>query len=232
MIYSPSFGWFTDFCTVSLPLTRPTPMGRPGERERKPENTENLENPFIDCSKCLGQFFRIFLLLNLWICRVGLTFSLLGFILRSSQRGHGRPRSCSAVLALPRQHHLSFLLFALEHFFLPCGSQRQHSVLVSGSERRGAAALRRKSAISCLPQTAWSRLHHSTTFSAPSAKICLYWRLQDELLILKRLSHLLRFAWLFFLPASVQALCIIYHQHRGFDVICCCVTFNNCKIKM
>lgn len=189
-------------------------------------SNENLENTFIDCSKCLGQFFRIFLLSNPWISHVALTFSLL------VESCHGRSRSRSTVLAMPRQHRLSFLLLALEHFFLQRGSQRQHSVLVSGSERRGAGALRRKSAISCLSQTAWSWLQHSATFSAPCAKICPYWRLQDELVILERLSHLLRFAWLFFLPASVQALCIIYHQHGGLDVICCCVTFNNCKIKM
>lgn len=147
-------------------------------------------------------------------------------------RGHGRSRSRSTVLAKPHQHRLSFLLFALEHFFSHRGSQRQRSVLVSGSERRSRGALRKKSAISCLPQTAWSWLQHSSRFSAPCAKICPYWRLQDELVILQRLSHLLRFAWLFILPASMQALCIIYYQHGGLDVICCCVTFNNCKIKM
>lgn len=53
-----------------------------------------------------------------------------------------------------------------------------------------------------------------------------------ELVLLKHLGHRFRSAQLFILPASVQALCIINHQNRGLDVICCCVTFNNCKIKM
>lgn len=45
-------------------------------------------------------------------------------------------------------------------------------------------------------------------------------------------SNLLRFAGLFILPASVEGRCFIYHQRGGFAVICCCVTFNKCKIKM
>lgn len=158
MICSPSFGWFTDFCTVSLSLSpgRPRWVGREGSMHvsfhRKPGKSiyRLFQMPWT--------VLRIFLLLNLWISCVALTFLALGFIWRSSQRGHGRPRSCGAVPALPRQHHLSFPLFALEHSFLQRGSQRQHGVLVSGSERRGAAALRRRSAISCLPQTARSGL--------------------------------------------------------------------------
>lgn len=53
-----------------------------------------------------------------------------------------------------------------------------------------------------------------------------------ELVLLEHLGHRFRSARLFILPASVRALCIINHQNRGLDVICCCVTFNNCKIKM
>lgn len=72
-----------------------------------------------------------------------------------------------------------------------------------------------------------------TGFSASSAKIFLYWHLQwDELVILKHFAHRLRLAWLFIPLASVHGLCIINYQNRGLDVICCCVTFNNCKIKM
>lgn len=34
------------------------------------------------------------------------------------------------------------------------------------------------------------------------------------------------------LLASAHALCIIYQQHRGLDVICCYVTFDKWKLKM
>lgn len=75
-----------------------------------------------------------------------LNFLSFGVVLHSSQRGC---LSRGTFLAMPLH---SFLLVALEHIFWQRGSQRQHSILVSGSERRGAGALRRKSSISCLPQ--------------------------------------------------------------------------------
>lgn len=40
------------------------------------------------------------------------------------------------------------------------------------------------------------------------------------------------FAWLFIRLANAHGPCIINQQNRGLDVICCCVAFNNYKIKM
>lgn len=84
----------------------------------------------------------------------------------------------------------------------------------------------------------YSRPLNSTGAFLPHLqKNFVYWRVQwDEFVILERLrssaTFIFLFAGLFILPATAHGLCIINQQHRGLDVICCCVTFNNCKIKM
>lgn len=77
-------------------------------------------------------------------------------------------------------------------------------------------------------------LHHSTqAISASSAKIFLHWCLPwDKHVALECLARQLRLAWRFILLASKHGLYIINQQHTDLDVICFCVTFNSCKVKM
>lgn len=227
MICGPSFGWFTDFCTVSLSLSpgRPRWVVREGSMHvsfhRKPGKSiyRLFQMPWT--------ILRIFLLLNLWISRVALTFLALGFIWRSSQQGHGRPRSCGAVPALPRQHHLSFPLFALEHSFLQRGSQRQRGVLVSGSERRGGGLL----------LAVYPKLHGAGSSIPPQFLLHLQKYVCIDVCGMNLLDSsvsLICYVLLgcFFCRLARKLYVLFTTNTEVFDVICCCVTFNNCKIKM
>lgn len=66
----------------------------------------------------------------------------------------------------------------------------------------------------------------------------VYWRLQiDEFVIPERLAHRLPLSsslrgYLYSAGLAARGLCIINRQHRGLAVMCCCVIFNSCKIKM
>lgn len=62
-------------------------------------------------------------------------------------------------------------------------------------------------------------------------------RLQgNEFVAVKHLSHWLHVAFFsrhfFPLLATAHGLCNINHQNSSLDVICCCVAFNNDKMKM